>query len=203
VAPTAADGLPAATAKLWSAFLDDVRALGAEVVTAADPGGAPAGAGDQAETWSYHQQFGPAALPKYRAEIAAAVTATRAQGTAPALGYIDFERDRLRYAHAWLEHFRKNRLDAVLKPGTSLDGATREDLEGITVFSGSVGGDYRWANYAGVPVALTPAGRSEATSMPFGVQVGGPPRAEAAVLQIVVDYQAHHAAWQAKPGNLP
>jgi aspartyl-tRNA(Asn)/glutamyl-tRNA(Gln) amidotransferase subunit A len=204
VDPQAGDPLPAATGALWQRFLADVRALGGEIVMVDDPGAAPPGTtGDLAEVWAYHRQFGEAALVRYRQEIAAVVLATRAAGTLPAQDYVDFQRARARYAHQWLDHFRSHQLHAVLKPGTSLDGATRRDLAGVTILSESVGGDYAWANYAGLPVAMTPVGRSASTGMPFGVQIGTPPRADADALAIAIDYQAHHDAWRAAPEGLP
>jgi aspartyl-tRNA(Asn)/glutamyl-tRNA(Gln) amidotransferase subunit A len=130
------------------------------------------------------------------------LTAAHAAATLPMLDYLTFQRARLTYARQWQEHFGANRLDAVVKPGTTIDGATRRELAGITVFSESVGGDYSWANYAGVPVAATPVGRSRATGMPFGVQVGAPPHRETALLELVLDYQAHHPAWREAPTGL-
>jgi aspartyl-tRNA(Asn)/glutamyl-tRNA(Gln) amidotransferase subunit A len=203
VAPNAGNGLPAGTAPLWGTFLDQVRALGGEVVEVAEPTAPPGVTGDIAEVWSYHQQFGPEALPKYRAEIAAVLTAAHAAAALPMLDYLTFQRVRLMYARQWQEHFGAHRLDAVIKPGTTLDGATRRDLAGITVFSESVTGDYAWANYAGLPVAATPVGRSRATGMPFGVQIGALPHRETALLQLVLDYQAHHPAWREAPKGLP
>jgi aspartyl-tRNA(Asn)/glutamyl-tRNA(Gln) amidotransferase subunit A len=203
VAPNAGAGLPAGTAPLWATFLDQVRALGGEVVEVAEPTAPPGVTGDIGEVWSYHQQFGPAALPKYRAEIAAVLTAAHAAAALPMLDYLTFQRARLMYARRWQEHFGTHRLDAVVKPGTTIDGATRRDLAGITVFSESVGGDYGWANFAGLPVAATPVGRSRATGMPFGVQIGAPPHRETALLQLVLDYQAHHPAWHEAPKGLP
>ncbi len=67
--------------------------------------------------------------------------------------------------------FADNDLDAVLVPGSKMDGAKRIEIAGVSVFGGTTG-DVRWANLTGTPVVCTPAGRSSATGLPFGVQIG-------------------------------
>jgi aspartyl-tRNA(Asn)/glutamyl-tRNA(Gln) amidotransferase subunit A len=200
-----ADSLPAATAALYARFLDDVRALGATLVDVHLPP-LPAGivgVGALAEAGAYHQQFGPTALPKYRTEIGAVVAACiAAQGSAVA-DYIAFERDRVRFNHAYNALFAEQRLDCVVLPGTTIDGATRNQLAGTTIFSGSVGGNVVWANLTGAPALCTPVGRSSATGMPFGVQLGGLPHTDATILQLAVDYQAAHPYWRDAPTLAP
>jgi aspartyl-tRNA(Asn)/glutamyl-tRNA(Gln) amidotransferase subunit A len=200
-----ADGLPAATATLYARFLDDVKALGATLVDVDLPPLPQGilGVGVLAEAGAYHQQFGPTALPKYRTEIGAEVAACIAAQGEPVADYISFERDRVRFNHAYNALFAEQRLDCVVLPGTTIDGATRNDLAGTTVLSGSVGGNVVWANLAGVPALCTPVGRSSATGMPFGVQLGGRPHADATILQLAIDYQAAHPYWREAPKLAP
>jgi aspartyl-tRNA(Asn)/glutamyl-tRNA(Gln) amidotransferase subunit A len=44
-----------------------------------------------------------------------------------------------------------------------------------------------------------PIGRSSATGLPTGIQLGGGPRSEATLLQIAIDYQAHTSYHQDSP----
>jgi aspartyl-tRNA(Asn)/glutamyl-tRNA(Gln) amidotransferase subunit A len=113
--------------------------------------------------------------------------------------YIAFERDRVRFNHAYNALFAEQRLACIVLPGTTIDGATRNNLAGTTIFSASVGGNVVWANLAGAPALCTPVGRSEATGMPFGVQLGGLPHHDAEILQLGVDYQAAHPYWRDAP----
>jgi aspartyl-tRNA(Asn)/glutamyl-tRNA(Gln) amidotransferase subunit A len=195
----AADGLPAATGALFSAFLDRVRGLGAEVVPVTMPQPPSSLDAELAEMGLYHEQFGPVALTQYRAEVAAEVTAGIAALQAPIRDRLTFQRDRTRYQHDYHRAFDRERLDCVVYPGSTVDGATRRELLGVTVFSGSVPGDVAWANYAGVPALCTPVGRSAATGMPFGVQLGGRAWGEAALLQLALDYQANDPSWAEIP----
>jgi aspartyl-tRNA(Asn)/glutamyl-tRNA(Gln) amidotransferase subunit A len=197
-----ADGLPAATAVLWEAFLRDLERLGARLVPFIAPGGEPSILGAVVEIWSYHQQFGPTALPRYTPEVAALLTASRAAAQTPSSDYIDYQRARTRFATAWRDLLEGRDLAAVVKPGSTMDGATRDQATGFTLFGGSVNGDYYWADAAGLPVVTTPVGRSAATGMPFGVQIGGAHHTEARLLQIAVDYQAHHPAYAEAPPGL-
>jgi aspartyl-tRNA(Asn)/glutamyl-tRNA(Gln) amidotransferase subunit A len=195
----AADGLPAATGALFAAFLDRVRDLGAEVVEVKMPKPPASIVAELAEMGLYHEQFAPQALTKYRGEVAAQVTLGIAALQAPIRDRLTFQRDRTRYQHDYHRVLDHERLDCVVYPGSTVDGATRRELLGITVFSESVPGEVAWANYAGVPALCTPAGRSKATGMPFGVQLGGRAWGEAALLQLGIDYQAHDLSWADAP----
>jgi aspartyl-tRNA(Asn)/glutamyl-tRNA(Gln) amidotransferase subunit A len=199
----AAASLPAGTARLWESFLDEVRNLGATLVGFAVPANGPSIVGALGEAWVYHQQFGAAALARYTPEVAALVLAARAAAESATGDYIDYQRQRLRYANAWRETLAGLRLAAVLKPGSSVDGATRDRATGMTIITGSVTGDYGWADAAGLPVAMTPVGRSAGTGMPFGVQIGGAPHDEATLLRIAIDYQAAHPHWAEAPPAPP
>jgi aspartyl-tRNA(Asn)/glutamyl-tRNA(Gln) amidotransferase subunit A len=199
----AADGLPAATAAIFERALGELRDLGAELVAFTAPANEPSILGALPEVWSYHQQFPPDAATKYTPEVGALVAASHAAAETAASDYVDYQRSRTTYAAAWRELLAVKALDAVVKPGSSVDGATRDQATGLTLVNGSVSGDYNWADAAALPVAMTPAGRSAATGMPFGLQLGGAAYAEATLLQIAVDYQAHHAYWAEAPPALP
>jgi aspartyl-tRNA(Asn)/glutamyl-tRNA(Gln) amidotransferase subunit A len=193
--------LPAATATLFSEFLTQLTALGASVVDVTMPALPSGGLGtaELAETGAYHQQFAPTSLPKYRLEIGAIITACIAAQESATGDYLAIQRDRVRFMHDYNRLFADRQLFAVLYPGSTMDGATREEVAGLTFLSGSVSGDVSWANYAGVPALCTPIGRSSATGMPFGAQIGVLPHQEAELLQMAIDYQAAYPFWKEAP----
>ena len=78
------------------------------------------------------------------------------------------------------------------------DHAKRIEIAGVSVFGGTTG-DVRWANLTGTPVVCTPAGRSSATGLPFGVQIGGRPWDEKGLIEIALELQAARPDWQAAP----
>jgi aspartyl-tRNA(Asn)/glutamyl-tRNA(Gln) amidotransferase subunit A len=200
--------LPAATGAVFARFLSEIQSLGATLVDVALPatpkaGTISTGEVELAEAGLYHKQFAPGSTGKYRIEyqvvIAAAIAAQQAIGIGE---YLTFEQDRVRFMHEYNGLFAKNGLTCVVVPGTTVDGATREELAGLTFLSGSVPGDVQWANYAGTPAVCTPAGLSAATAMPFGVQLGVLPWQETEVLQVAIDYQAAYPYWSQAPPPL-
>ena len=201
-------GLPAATAAVFARFLSEVQSLGATLVDVALPatptaGATSTGAAEIAETGVYHKQFAPGSTGKYRAEYQALIAATIAAQQGIGAGeYLAFEQDRVRFMHEYNALFADRGLSCVVVPGTTVDGATREELAGLTFLSGSVPGDVSWANYAGAPAVCTPAGLSAATGMPFGVQLGVLPWRETEVLQLAIDYQAAFPYWSQAPPPL-
>jgi aspartyl-tRNA(Asn)/glutamyl-tRNA(Gln) amidotransferase subunit A len=203
-----ASSLPAATAAVFARFLSEVQSLGAKLVDVALPatpsaGTTSTGEAELGETGLYHKQFAPGSTGKYRAEYQAIIAATIAGQQGIGIGeYLAFEQDRVRFMHEYNGLFADHGLSCMVVPGTTIDGATREELAGLTFLSGSVPGDVRWANYAGAPAVCTPAGRSAATGMPFGVQLGALPWQESEVLQLAIDYQAAHPYWSEAPPPL-
>ncbi|WP_354697367.1 Glutamyl-tRNA(Gln) amidotransferase subunit A [Paraconexibacter sp. AEG42_29] len=208
VARESVDELPAATAKLFARFLDEVRALGAKVKTVdmpVIPTGTIGGVSSLAETGVYHQQFAPASTGRYRAELQAVVAASIGAQALPVSDYLTANRDRTRYMHEYNALFAREGLTCIVYPGSNVDGPTRKTVAGLTIFSllaGSVTGNVVWANLAGVPALSTPIGRSDATGMPFGVQIGMRAWQEAELLQLAVDYQAAHPYWADAPKPL-
>lgn len=200
--------LPAATAAVFARFLREVQSLGGTLVNVALPatptaGTTSTGEAEIAETGYYHKQFAPGSTGKYRAEYQALIAATIAAQRAIGIGeYLAFEQDRVRFMHEYNALFADKGLTCVVVPGTTVDGATRKELAGLTFLSGSVPGDVSWANYAGTPAMCTPAGRSATTGMPFGVQLGVLPWQETEVLQIAIDYQAAYPYWTEAPPPL-
>jgi aspartyl-tRNA(Asn)/glutamyl-tRNA(Gln) amidotransferase subunit A len=199
-----ASGLPAATAKIFARFLDEVQSLGGTLVDVALPAYPSSGTGESelAETGLYHQQFAPGSTGKYRLEWQAVIAAAIAAQQIGAGEYLAQQRDRVRFMHDYARLFAAHGLSAILVPGTTLDGATREELAGLTVLSGSVPGDVAWANYAGAPAICTPGGRSAATGMPFGIQIGVLPWQESEALQLALDHQAAYPYWRETPKPL-
>jgi aspartyl-tRNA(Asn)/glutamyl-tRNA(Gln) amidotransferase subunit A len=209
----AADGLPAALGALFARALAELRDLGATIVDFSEPDHTSTtfdlfyAASISIEAAVYHRQFYPQKAASYAAGTAALVgqfTATAQAISAPL--YVDGQRDRLGYVHAWNAAFNAGRLDGVLKPAVTNDGfdrfAATTQLPSNSVVEPGVTGDYAWANMAGLPVAVIPIGRSSATDLPFGIQIGGRPHADGDVLQTAIDYQAAHPYHDDAPANL-
>jgi aspartyl-tRNA(Asn)/glutamyl-tRNA(Gln) amidotransferase subunit A len=204
----AAAGLPDAVATLFGRAQEELRSLGATIVAFTEPDNTSAGftvaslGAIAVEGGIYHQQFAPAKSAAYGPSVMPFVEGLiAAANTMPAATYVNSQRQRLQYIHAWNAVFADNGLDAVLKPGASVDGASRGGTAAVTP-AGGVNGDYSWADFAGLPVVAITIGRSAATGMPFGIQIGGAPHTEAKLLRIAIDYQARYDYHQASPPGL-
>jgi aspartyl-tRNA(Asn)/glutamyl-tRNA(Gln) amidotransferase subunit A len=209
VAPDATSGLPTAVAALFTRAQSELRSLGATIVEFSAPPSTSTGFTVQdlgaivVEAGIYHQQFYPSRAAFYGKSLGPLVAAiVAAANTFPAAQYVESQQQRLDYIHQWNAAFADNRLDAVLKPGASVDGADRTGAAADNP-EGGVQGDYSWADVAGLPVASVTVGRSAATGLPFGIQIGGAPHTEAKLLQIAIDYQAHYPYHEVAPPNLP
>ena len=205
----ALSGLPAAVAAVFSRAQTELRGLGATIVPFTEPDQSSTGftldslGALGVEAGVYHSQFFPARSAFYGTGTGALVTAlVAAADTLPAGQYVQFQQARLQYIHAWNAAFAGHRIDAVLKPGAGVDGADRSGTAGADP-TGGVTGDFSWADVAGLPVVALTIGRSSATGLPFGIQIGGPPHSESTLLQIAIDYQAHHPYHEVAPPGLP
>jgi aspartyl-tRNA(Asn)/glutamyl-tRNA(Gln) amidotransferase subunit A len=203
-----AAGLPDAAAQLFARAQDELRSLGATIVSFTEPyktsvlGFTVDSLGASAvDAGVYHQQFAPAKSAAYGPSSAPLIDAVIAAANAmPAGTYVSLQRQRLAYIEQWNTAFIAHSLDAVLKPGAAVDGAGR--LAADALVGGGVTGDFSWADMAGLPVVAITIGRSAATGMPFGIQLGGAPHTEAKLLQMAIDYQAHHDYHEAAPAGL-
>ncbi|MDH6679076.1 aspartyl-tRNA(Asn)/glutamyl-tRNA(Gln) amidotransferase subunit A [Rhodococcus sp. LBL1] len=192
------DALPHPLRVLFDDYLDLVRRLGGTTVDVALPVAQPnLLTGDMAEAGSYHRQFQDR-LGSYRVKYGALVTGALAALAVPSIDYMTAARNRLIYQHEYNRMFTDGDLDAILVPGSKVDGSERVKIAGVSVFAG-VTGDMGWANLTGAPVICTPAGRSAATGLPFGVQIGGRPWDEAALIEIALELQAAQPDWQDAP----
>lgn len=210
VATDAAAGIPAAVAALFTRAQGELHSLGATIVSVTEPPEASTGysvdeLGSVAvEAGIYHGQFYPAKAASYGTAARTLVSAfVGVANTLRAADYVTSQQTRIEYIEQWNAVFADNRLDAILKPGASVDGVDRAVVDEQDNPEGGVTGDFAWADIAGLPVVAAPIGRSAATGLPFGIQIGGPPHSEAAILQIAIDYQAHYDYNAATPPALP
>lgn len=202
VARRSVDALPGPLGTLFEDYLALIRKLGGTVVDVSLPIAAPELlTGDSAEMGSYHRQFSDR-LGDYRLDNAATAAGAVAALAVPSIDYLTAARNRLVYQHEYNRMFADNDLDAVLVPGSKLDGAKRIEIAGVSVFSGTTG-TVRWANLTGAPVVCTPAGRSSATGLPFGVQIGGRPWDETTLVEIALELQAARPDWSEAPPVAP
>ncbi|RDI28189.1 aspartyl-tRNA(Asn)/glutamyl-tRNA(Gln) amidotransferase subunit A [Rhodococcus sp. AG1013] len=202
VARRSVDALPAPLGTLFAEYLDLIGHLGGSFVDVALPiAGPDLLTGDSAEMGSYHKQFADK-LGSYRLDNNVTVAGALAALAVPSIDYMTAARNRLVYQHEYNRMFADNDLDAVLVPGSKVDGSKRLEIAGVSVFGGTTG-DVRWANLTGAPVICTPAGRSAATGLPFGVQIGGRPWDETALIEIALELQAARPDWTEAPPVAP
>jgi len=188
--------------RVMGAVEEVIRSLGATTVPVELPGMPDSLAtGDLVEMGSYHQQFADR-LGLYRAEHVPMVGGAVASLAVPVADYLMFERDRLRYQNDYNRMFVDHDLDAIMLPGTSVDGARRTDFLGVSVTEG-VTGDVGWANYAGAPVVTLPAGYSDTTGLPVGVQIGARPWQDAELIALGLEIQEALPVWRDVPPLSP
>jgi aspartyl-tRNA(Asn)/glutamyl-tRNA(Gln) amidotransferase subunit A len=108
--------------------------------------------------------------------------------------YLQAQRRRARVTAEWEEWFSAHGVDAILEPTTFATAP----LRGSGYDSGQAAGQgdllirltATW-NVTGFPVATMPAGLGSRSGLPVGLSLIGPRGAEARVLQIGIDLQAH------------
>lgn len=194
--------LPGPLNALFGEFLEAATGLGAEIVPVEMPEEPQSLAtGDLVEMGAYHQQFMDR-LGNYRPEINLIVAGAVASLAIPVADYLGLERDRQRFQYEFDRLFVDHDLDAVVVPGSAVDGAGRDEFLGVSVTAG-VTGNVRWANYAGSPVVTLPVGRSTATGMPFGVQIGARPWQDERLIEIGLELQQALPAWRDSPVLVP
>ena len=79
--------------------------------------------GDSAEMGSYHKQFADK-LGSYRLDNNVTVAGALAALAVPSIDYMTAARNRLVYQHEYNRMFADNDLDAVLVPGSKVDGSS-------------------------------------------------------------------------------
>lgn len=194
--------LPPPLQTLFDDTIRVARSLGAQIVPVVmPPTPTSLATGDVVEMGSYHRQFTDR-IGLYRPERVPSVGTAVASLAVPVVDYLMLERDRLRYQVDYNRLFVDSDLDAVLIPGTRVDGAQREEFLGVSVTEG-VMGDVKWANYSGAPVVTLPVGRSSATGMPFGVQLGARPWQDERIIEIGLELQEALPAWRDVPDLVP
>ncbi|MDA0166364.1 amidase [Solirubrobacter ginsenosidimutans] len=94
---------------------------------------------------------------------------------------------RREYCEAWAKVFADNDLHACLWPQKVQTPPDRADD-----FTGSFSGvESSRPNTTGWPCVDVPVGRDASTGIPVGIDIAAPLGADATVLQIAIDYQAH------------
>jgi aspartyl-tRNA(Asn)/glutamyl-tRNA(Gln) amidotransferase subunit A len=201
----AADAGPAG---IFARTQQELRALGAEVVAFAPPANPFDSSLSAIEFYtdalSYHRHWYPSRVADYRPPAAQMLSLIDARGLT-ALAYLDLHRQRAAYQAAWKDAFAAQRMDAVVMPVSLADPPRRDDP---TVTSPVTNGENSKLvtfpfSYLGFPVITVPGGASKASGLPVGIQLGGPPFSEAALIQAAIDLQAHYPHFEEQPANLP
>ncbi|WP_328412531.1 amidase [Nocardia sp. NBC_00403] len=194
--------LPDALATLFARFLDLFTVLGGEtrdVTMPAEPEGLLSK--DAVEVGLYHRQWADR-LPSYQPPTAAIVGLGLAALAAPAVDWWQLARARASYQRDYNRMLEDSGLDAVVLPGAITDGLPRSAAAAVSILGASTV-PFAWANYTGVPVLSLPVERSAVTGLPFGVQLGGRPWAEAELISIGLELQAAAPVWRDIPPLSP
>ena len=205
---TAPGSLSAGVAAVYRRFQRELAGLGAiliEVTPPADPLAADllASAASICEIDAYHRQFFPERAHLYRPQIAEILAAARAANTS-AYDLLRMQQLRHVYQQRWNATFAAHRIDALVMPTNGTEAQARNSVDDLTIVTrtGANGLTNLW-DETGFPVACTPAGPSPDGGMPVGMQIVGTAWTEATLLQIGIDYQAHHPYWALTPPKLP
>jgi aspartyl-tRNA(Asn)/glutamyl-tRNA(Gln) amidotransferase subunit A len=151
-----------------------------------------------AEVDLYHRQFFPQRTADYGQDVSAVLAAFR--GARPeAAAYLQGQRQRTQLIEQWTAAFRDSRLDAVVQPAALVETPTKEQAPLVTRDLGNP--MFVW-NYTGFPVVCLPAGASDQTGLPVGMQIVAPPGGDAAALQVAIDYETHFPHYRDRPSGL-
>jgi aspartyl-tRNA(Asn)/glutamyl-tRNA(Gln) amidotransferase subunit A len=122
------------------------------------------------------------AMETSKAQVAqrgAAITATDLFGA---------HRVRREYAEAWAKVFADNRIVACLWPQKVQTPPVRNNDQ----TGGFSGIESSRPNVTGMPCLNLPVGRDTNTGIPVGIDMAAPFGADGVILQLAIDYQAHH-----------
>jgi aspartyl-tRNA(Asn)/glutamyl-tRNA(Gln) amidotransferase subunit A len=205
---TAPGTLSTGVAAVFERFQGELVALGATLVKV-DPPDDPLGADLQAsiatlsEIDAFHRPFFPERASLYRPAIAQTLAAAREANT-PAYDLIRMQQLRRDYQQAWNATFAQHDIAALIMPTNGSEAQARNAVDDLTIVTrtGANGLTNLW-DETGFPVACTPAGPSPTNGLPVGMQIVGTAWTEATLLQIGIDYQAHHPYWALVPPGLP
>jgi aspartyl-tRNA(Asn)/glutamyl-tRNA(Gln) amidotransferase subunit A len=184
---------------VFERFQTELARLGARVFACDFPPDPFTAASDQlgllTDALAYHQAWFPSRGSSYGPICQQFLTLFQAQD-ATAVTYLNLHRRRAAFIEASKQSFAHQRLDALVMPVSRLETPQRADPHTQSpVIDPEVNGLLTYpSNYNGFPVVTTPAGRSDQTGMPVGIQLS-----EAKLLALAVDYQAHHPYWNEEP----
>lgn len=187
---------------LFQTLLEDLVALGAELLEIASPMACPPNLYPVPELIAFHRELFPARghlySPHQRELVADSLERA---GTLTAVALHDAMVDRATYSRAWADRFETSELDAVVCPSQVAETpALGEDPEHHNDLAGFGPADVRqmW-NVAGFPVVGVQMGLTSRRGLPVGAQLIGRPWTEHVLLQLAVDLQHHTAHHQLRP----
>jgi Asp-tRNA(Asn)/Glu-tRNA(Gln) amidotransferase A subunit family amidase len=181
---------------VYERFVNELRALGAELVAIAIPPAPPTPA-PAPEAVLLHRDLFQAKGHLYSPPMREQVAAQQANaGSVTALALYEAQVRRGQWIRDLQQLLADRRVDVIVQPSQNLETPLRRGSDE----AGDVGrfGDSAlrglW-NSAGFPAMSVPGGLSAETGLPVGMQFIGAPWTDASLLQVAVDYQArteHH-----------
>jgi aspartyl-tRNA(Asn)/glutamyl-tRNA(Gln) amidotransferase subunit A len=191
--------------EIFSRTQSELQSLGATVVELALPPNPFSETGlieAYLDALSYHQQWYPSEVTKYKppaAEILSAVTALNVT----ALQYLTIMRTRAAYQVTWKQFLADNRLDAAAVLISLADPVSRASLATSNPLTNPENGNLLtfMFSYLGFPTVTVPGGISTATKLPVGIQLVGAPFTEPSLIQLAIDLQHHYPHYAEDPFN--
>jgi aspartyl-tRNA(Asn)/glutamyl-tRNA(Gln) amidotransferase subunit A len=190
--------------QVYSRTCDELRSLGATLVDVnvpASPFRADTGPLQfYTDALSYHRHWFPSKIAAYKAPAAQMLTAIQALNLT-ALDYLSLHRQRAAYQTQWKTTLAEQSLDAVVLLVSLADPLARADPQLASPVTNPENSKLLTFpfSYLGFPVVTVPGGTSGATHLPVGIQLGGAPFAEASLIQIAIDLQAHYPHFAQAP----
>nr|WP_174375369.1 amidase [Nocardia higoensis] len=194
--------LPAELGRLFGEFLRLITDLGGELRDVRLPREPEVLAtGGARELGTYHRQWADR-IPELRPSSLPVVGLGLAALAAPFTEYQEFSQARAEYQRDYNRMFAEHGLTAIVVPGAPHDGTQRAQAAALSLLDADLV-PVAWANYTGAPAVAMPAGRSSVTGMPFGVQIGGLPWAEAELIDLGLALEAAAPHWREEPPLRP
>lgn len=175
---------------IFSRFQQELVVLGATLVDVTAPTGTGLGVQPDPGTIILHRDFYANEPQGYSDPIREKIRREQEQANDPtALAYVEGQINRADYIRKWKQLFVDQELDFFLAPSINVEVPLLDsNPDGYNFGNVNIRREF---NIVGFPAISIPAGFSPETDMPVGMQIIGDHWADADVIQVALDYQAH------------
>jgi aspartyl-tRNA(Asn)/glutamyl-tRNA(Gln) amidotransferase subunit A len=206
--PRSLGGSPdAGPGQIYSRTQQELASLGAQLVAVDEPASPFTASTDSLAFYTdaadYHQPWFPSLATDYGSPAQQMLTLIHGMNLS-ALKYLDMHRRRAAFQADYKRFLASERLDAIVLPTSLADPPLRSATADPLLLSPATNPENSRLltfpySYLGFPVVTVPGGASSASGLPVGLQLVGAPFAEANLIQIGIDLQAHYPHFQEQP----